>query len=76
MGRARTPEGVARHARHPPLLRLLRELAEARRVAGETLTELARADLPGRDQRSALGRTAAALEAAGRAVRGFLADLE
>lgn len=27
---------------------VLRELAEARRVAGETLTELARADLPGR----------------------------
>jgi hypothetical protein len=55
---------------------VLRELAEARRAAGETLIELSRAELPARDQRSALGRTAAALEAAGRTVRAFLADLE
>jgi hypothetical protein len=55
---------------------VLRQLAEARHAAAETLTELSRADLPARDQRSALGRTAAALEAAGRTVRTFLAALE
>jgi hypothetical protein len=55
---------------------VLRQLAGARHAAAEKLTELSRADLSARDQRSALGRTAAALEAAGRTVRAFLAELE
>jgi hypothetical protein len=54
---------------------VLRDLADARRAAGEALIELSRADQPVAEQKFALGRTAAVLEAASRTVRTFLAGL-
>jgi hypothetical protein len=54
---------------------VLRDLADARRAAAEALTELSRADQPVAEQKVALGRAAAVLEAASRTVRTFVADV-
>jgi hypothetical protein len=55
---------------------VLRDLADVRRTAAETLTELSRADLPACELRFALGHAATVLDAAGRTIEVFLAELE